>query len=57
LFIVLELLTSHDLILFLIAEWICNLLATIERTDENEESAASDDEAERAGGGIPFVVC
>ena len=44
------------LFLFLIGEWIRNLLATIEGTDEDEESASSDYETERTRRSVTFII-
>lgn len=48
---------STHLLLLLRAKRIRNLLAAIERTYEDKEGAASDYEAEGAGGFVAFVVC
>jgi hypothetical protein len=42
--------------LLLFLKWVGNLFAAVDGGDEDEEGASGDDEAERSGGFVAFVV-
>jgi hypothetical protein len=42
--------------IFSLHEWIGDLFASVNGTDEDEESAARDDEAEGASGEVVFFI-